>query len=369
MTLHELVSLKKKLIHWFIGPPTDIVGLDIGTESIKIAEVSQAAGHAVLKAAGMFDLPPGLIDDSGCVVNPAELAAAIRRMLASCEISSRDVVVAVSGSTVFVRVVLFPVMSTAELKEAIKWDMEKYIPFESDSYYHDFAIIGPGKTKAEIRVLLVAAPRRLVDILVHVLKAANCQPLAIDIEAVALSRTLPEGENAVVIDIGGNSSQIVIFQESIPVVTRSLSFGGRRFTEVIMQVLNLDYTEAERVKQNLAGLLQDNKLTGEKTVVQQQLEEVAGEIVREVRRTLEYYQMQNCEMVIEHIHLTGGGARMDNLAEQLTAQFGNIKLSAHNSLEKVRLGSFVDEQYLRRLAPQLTVALGLAMYRGNYANR
>lgn len=369
MTLHDFVSLKKKLIHCFIGPPTAVVGLDIGTSCIKIAEVSQVTGHAVLKAAGLFDVPPGLIDDTGYIVDPAELAAAVRKMLASCEIFSRDVVVAVAGSSVFVRVILLPAMSTAELKEAIKWELEKYIPFESDSYYHDYAIIGPGKTEAELRVLLVAAPRRLVDSLIHVVKAANCRPLAIDIEAVALSRTLPEGENAAVIDIGGHSSQIIIFQESIPVVTRSLPFGSRRFTEVIMQTLQLDYLAAERSKQNLTGLLQGNNLAGEKTAVLQQLAEVSGEIVREVRRTLEYYQLQNRETVIERMHLTGGGARMDKLAEQFTAQFGNSQLVAHNSLARVQLGPSVDEPYLRGLAPQLAVALGLALYRGNYANR
>ncbi|WP_371371393.1 type IV pilus assembly protein PilM [Sporomusa aerivorans] len=367
MMLPDLSRYRIRLSQWLKQPPANIVGIDIGTGCIKAVEIALIAGQPVLKAAGLTDLPPGLIEN-GYVAKPAELAATISSLLTNSGIVSRNVVVAVSGSAVFVREVILPAMSIKELKEAIKWDMEKYIPFAPDSYYHDFAIAGQGENETELRVLLVAAPRRLVDSLTGVLTEAACQTIAVDIEALALSRTLSGSEdaNTVILDIGKTVSRVIVFQESIPVITRFLPIGGQNFTEIIMQSFTLEYTEAERVKQYPAGQLNSPISQGEVSAVARRFEELVTEFAREVRRTLEYLQLQNRKASIERVYLTGGGTKLEILHQHLSEHIGDIVLLKHKPLAGISLSQSIDKRFLHDFAPQLAVAIGLAMYRGSY---
>ncbi|HWR43645.1 type IV pilus assembly protein PilM [Sporomusa sp.] len=367
MNLNRFDIVKNRLLEWLIRRPSNVVGIDIGTGHVKAAEVLLNNGQPVLKAVGLIDLPENVMQD-GYVANAEALADIIRRLLSTSGISSREVVVAVSGRSVFVREVMLPAMSKEELKEAIKWDLEKYVPYEPDSYYYDFAVIGQGKSELEIRVLLVAAPHDLVNTLIAVLKEANCKPLAIDIEPLALYRTLADAKNAIVIDIGNDASQVIVFQGSSPSVTRFIPVGGLRFTEVIMQTLELDYMEAERLKQRQAGLLKRPDFEGELPILHQRLELLVAELAREVRRTFEYYQVQNREAVIDRIYLTGGGAKLDNLPQHLTALLGDVQVLQHNPLNSLTAISSFDEQYLRSISTQMAVAIGLAMRGGNYDN-
>ena len=362
----NLKKLKKHLVHWFAGQSPNIVGIDIGTGQVKAAELSLHSGHPILKAAGLIDLPEHVVED-GYVFEREALADSIRRLLATSGISSRDVVVAVAGRAVFVREIIFPVMTKEELKAAVRWDMEKYVPYEPDSYYYDFAVIGPGKDEAELKVLLVAAPHELVNTLADALAAAGCKLLAIDIEPLAVFRTLHDVKNTMVIDIGTTISQISVFQDESPAVTRLIPIGGRKFTEVIMQTTGLEYPEAERLKQQ-TGMLKYRDLKGELSMAHQRLQLLASELGREVERTVEYYQAQNRETVLDRIYLTGGGSKLDNLPEYLAAQLGDIQVLRHNPLSVLTPAASLDREYLHGLAPQLAVAIGLALHGGMDVN-
>lgn len=363
----HVMNLKKRLAHWFAGQSQNIVGIDIGTGQIKAAELALHSGHPILKATGVIALPEHAVED-GYVLNSEALADSIRRLLAISGISSRDVVVAVTGRAVFVREAFFPAMIEEELKEAVKWDMEKYVPYEPGSYYYDFAVIGPGKDESELKVLLVAAPHELVNSLVTALAAANCKPIAIDIEPLAVFRTLNDAQNAMVIDIGTTVSQISVFQGISPAVTRLIPIGSRKFTEVIMQTMGFEYAEAERLKQQ-TGMLESYDVKSEWSIVHQRFQLLISELVREVERTIEYYQIQNREAILDRIYLTGGGSQLDNLPECLVAQLGDIQVLRHNPLSVLTPVSSLNREYLHGLASQLAVAIGLALHGENYVNR
>lgn len=360
MMPNKFVTIKSKLANWLIKQPVSAVGIDIGSSYVKAAEVAFGHGKTELRAVGLIDLPENIVEE-GYITNAPALTEIIRQLIINSGIASREVVVAVSGRSVFVREVILPLMKQEELKEAIKWDMEKYVPYEPGSYYYDFAVVGPGNNELEIKVLLVAALHELVNTLVNVVKQADCKPIAIDIEPLAIYRTLRDADNAMIIDIGTHVSQLMLFQGASPAVSRSIPIGGCSFTEVIMRTLGLDYSEAERLKYCQTCQLKHPDFEGQLPIVHQQLALLVDELAREVQRTVEYYQVQNREVVIDRLYLTGGGAKLANLPQYIAAKLGGVQVFLHNPLTAVLSSTGLDEHYLQDMALQFAMSIGLAI--------
>ncbi|SDF08880.1 type IV pilus assembly protein PilM [Sporolituus thermophilus] len=357
----------KKLERLFTRKTDHLLGIDIGTGAAKLAEVVFRRGHPLVMAVGMVDVPDGVMEN-GYIVDSAMLAQTLRQLLVVSGARARDAVFAVGGKSVFVREMLFPAMNEEELREAIKWDIEKYVPYEPDSYYYDFAVVGPGKSELEIKVLLVAAPRAIVDSITTVAKDLGLRPVAVDIEPLALYRTLEEAENALVIDIGCELSQVSVFQQGSLAVMRAIAVGGRRFTEVAASALDLEFGEAERFKRRQKGLLRRPDQEGEQSELHRQLELVVNDLAREVLRTAEYYQLQNKEVRIEKVLVCGGGSKLDNLSHHLAAQLG-LPVYHQPFLPQLKIDGGIDPQYLKENFSQFAVAVGLAMRGGGLCSK
>lgn len=353
----------KKFMEILQRRPSNVVGIDISSTSLKLVEIVLNKSKPLLKNFGITEIEPGIVND-GKIIDLNRLTEILRTTLATSGTTCRDVVTAVNGQAVFVREVPFPAMAEAEIREALKWDMENYVPYKPDSFYYDFAVVGPGSNEQEIRLLVAAAPHDAVDPLVDVIKGAGLRPLAIDIEPLALYRTLPNCDNSLVIDIGSEITQIVLFQDACPTVTRVIPIAGRRFTEAIANALELDYEEAESLKQRQRNLLQKTDSDSEFTNIHMQLYLLAEELAREIRRTVEYYQMQKNDTKIEKCYLTGGTANFENLAHNLSVLL-SIPVLTHNPLDFVDIPSSFDSAYIKTLAPRLSVAIGLGMRGGD----
>lgn len=339
-----------------------VVGIDIGTGSVKVAAIKRHNAQLQLAAAGITGLPPGTIENGYCRDTEA-LSWALRQATNANGIRQREAVLSVGAPGLFIREVVYPLMSPDELAEAVKWDSEKHVAFAPDTYYLDYAIIGQGASELEMKVLLAASPREIIDDMVTAVKDAGLLPVAIDAEPLALYRTLAAAENAILVDIGAELSKVTLFQGGSPVVTRPIPIGGKQFTEVIMEVFELGYSEAELFKQRQKGLLQRSGQEGERTVIQQRLDFLATDLAREAARTAQYYIMQNKNTVVDKVFLTGGGARLENLPPYFAAQF-DVPILIHDPLAGVTANSRLEPQYIRGLSLQLGVAAGLALCGG-----
>lgn len=343
--------------------PDRVIGIDIGTGAVKLAEISNRQGRPLLKSYGIVELADNVIED-GRILDRAAVADALRKLIATSGTACRDAVLAVSGRSLFVREIVMPVMTLKELREAIKWELDKYVPYPPESCYFDFAVLGHGQTEAELRILLVIIPNERVDELVDLVREVGLKPVAIDIEPLALYRTLALAENSMVIDIGAMTSQFVVFQGGSPAVTRIIPVGGRRFTEAVMNVLELEYQEAERLKQRQAGLLQRLETADESATLHRQLHLLVAEIAREVRRTAEYYQIQNRGSTIDRLFITGGGARLNNFAEHLASML-DTEVVTHDPLAGMEIAASFDRHITHGNASQLAVAIGLSLRGGD----
>jgi type IV pilus assembly protein PilM len=251
-------------------------------------------------------------------------------------------------------------MDDEELRQAIKWELDKYIPTSDIAkYYFDFAVLGPAKDVQGIRVLLVAAPLDMIIGITRAVKEAGLKPSAIDIEPLALQRTT-NADNAIVIDIGAECCQLNLFQEGSPLVSRFIPFGGARFTAAIVQIVELDFYEAERLKRSQEALLSENIQPG-LAALQQNFKQLVGELAREVSRTIDYYQLQNRNAFIDKIILTGGGAKLGHVIDNLSELFAGTQVVIHSPLAMVQISPSLNLERLQEIELQLAVAIGLAL--------
>ncbi len=154
------------------GRREEAIGIDIGSGSIKMAEVNKRSGKPFLKRMAVFDVPSHSIKD-GIIADESVLTDTLQRMALRNGFAGGRVAAALGGRSLFIREVVFPRMSEPELRQAIRWDLDKYVPFPPDQLYFDFWVTGTGATEFESRFLLVAVSRDVVDSLVRVLKKAD----------------------------------------------------------------------------------------------------------------------------------------------------------------------------------------------------
>jgi len=338
--------------------PSKIIGIDIGASSIKVAEISWQNNMPVLKNFGIKKLADKIIED-GLIIESHQLMNTLRELLITSHINSKNVVIAVGGGSMFARELIFPMMSKEELKEAIKWDLDKYIPYTPASYYYDFSIVGSGMTEKEIKVLLVASPIENVNKIISVIESLGLILIAIDIEPLALYRTVIDAKQSIVIDIGALLSQVTFFQNDSPAIIRNIPIGGNHFTQIIMENLGLAFHEAEEMKHQ--HIIRSQIYTdSEYKEVQKQMDVLVSEITYDVQRTAEYYQQENTNSMIDKVLITGGGANLHHLVHMVSKKL-QITTILHNPLEKITIPITFDKTCLQQVAPQLSIAIGLAL--------
>ena len=351
----------KKIKKVLLRKSADIIGIDIGTENIKLVEIAWQKDKPVLKSFAIRELPANTVED-GRIIDSQQLSQALRQLLVTTHTTTKNVVVAVGGKIMFARELIFPAMTLTELGEAIKWDLEKYIPYAPGSYYFDYSIVGEGSTETEIKVLLVATPIDNMTNIITIIKSMGLKLIAVDVEPLALYRIFIDAGRAMVIDIGALLSQVTIFQNGSPAVIRNIPIGGQNFTNVIMQTLGVDRNEAERIKKQQPILLQKN-LAPQYSEVKNQLELLATEFARDIRRTAEYFQQQHKDVLIEQVFITGGGAKLGNLVEYLALQL-DMSAVLYDPLIKLKIPRSFDRTHLTQVAPELSTAIGLALRGG-----
>ena len=183
----RLNVLMKKL---FFPKPDKVLGIDIGPDRIKIVQLNMKSGkkpevtdYALLdlpqelKGTGLFATPNGLSDFLGEVINKHGFSA-------------KACVFTLGGRNTFVRGITMPPMSNAELAEAVMWDSSQYVPYENDTYYIDFAKYGELDKEGQQPVVLVAAPKEVIDIIVAVGEKLQLNVLKIDVDVLAVDRAL-----------------------------------------------------------------------------------------------------------------------------------------------------------------------------------
>ncbi len=267
------------------------VGLDIGTQQIKAVELRPGKAGLTVSALGVAPTPVGVMQNN-IITDPKLMGQAVRQLLKESGISAKKVVGSVAGqSAVVIRVIEVPKMTDADLKETMKWEVERHVPFAPSETVMDFqALPSPGGPQAEnnpnMEVLLAVAQQDIVTNFVDTMFAAGLDPQAIDIEPLATGRALldlvggrpvvraqsiaaPAGapgeftgdfgdagavETVAVVNIGASNTDISIYQDGQLVFPRSLPLAGDSLTRAIAEILGYTLDQAERVKRELGEI-------------------------------------------------------------------------------------------------------------------
>jgi len=302
---------------------SSVVALDLGSSAIAAVEVSTTRESVSLVNASVEPVPVGLMHD-GEIQEPDELAEVVRRVWKTGGFSGRKVRLGIANQRVLVRVIDLPVITDPkERRAAVAFEAQEHIPLPLDQAVMDFQGIGTFTTDAgeRERIVVVAAPRDMIDQLARVVRRARLQPTGIDLEAFAILRALmpppsvldegsPDTSAQVVVHVGAEVTHVIVSVDRNCHFTRLVNFGGSLLTAAVSQRLECSVDQAEALKIT-CGLLGDP--TGHWDVdtvaeVQHALALSARPLVREVVRSLDYYRSQPSSRSIDRVVLSGGTA-------------------------------------------------------------
>ncbi len=346
------------------------VGLDIGSHGIKVVELSPLNQRFRVLHAGVGQTPPGTMKE-GVIVEPHAVANVIRQLLSTTGIKAGRVVSAVGGQAVIVRELKLPPMSDAELQQAARFEAERYIPYGIREVNMDFDVMGETTEDGQkkIVVLLVAAKKDTVDKHVQALETAGLQPFVLDVDAFAVLRALaPQsraaGEATVYVDLGAETTDIVIAEAGQLRLTRNVNIGGDNLTRAVATKMDMEFQSAERLKEQKGTvLLEGEPMPDDRTVLplHDVMLPILGDLATEVRRSLDYFQTRYRESKVGRIVISGGTARLPNLGRFLSLELG-VETAVGDPFAQCEVAPQVLPKEARaQLAPSMATAVGLAM--------
>jgi type IV pilus assembly protein PilM len=343
------------------------VGLDIGSTAVRAAEMTVADVPTVLRAA-QVPLPEGAVEN-GEVRQPAAVTDALRELWGVGSFKSKQVHLGVGNQRVVVREISLPYLPQKELRDSLGFQVQEFIPMPVDDAVLDYHTIGEFEQddRKMLRMLLVAAQRSMVDLLVQAVSAARLDPVGIDLVPFALVRSigasdqgldLDEGQvEEAIIDIGAHVTNIVVHARGETRFVRILPSGGRDITVAIARSAGVDDDVAERLKRG-----QEVEDAPSPQQVRQAALQRAAAFVDEVRSSLEFYTAQAKDVRIGRVKVTGGGSRLEGLFDLMRQRipvpvepggvFGTV---AHQ----------LDPADVAAAEPLLAVAVGLALPEGD----
>jgi type IV pilus assembly protein PilM len=336
------------------------LGVDLGTGSIKVVELTNVGGQARLETYGFAELPAG---DSKLNAHEKleRTAATLSEICTKARVKSLKAVAALPTFSVFSSLLNLPLMSESEVGQALAYEAKKIVPLPLDEMILDWKILSaqaanPMKREKTMRVLLTAAPKNLVKQYLEIFRLAKIEILSLETEAFALGRALLGLEPAValLVDVGALTTDVAVVDEHIPVLNRSIDVGGVTVTKAIAQSLNIDIKRAEQFKRDV-GLQLSGSST---TAVPKIIEATLGPIVNEVKYAISLYQAESAKS-IEKIVITGGSAFLPQLTQYLENVF-QLKVFIGNPWSQVAcpvdLKGVLDE-----IGPRFATAIGLAL--------
>lgn len=350
-----------------MGEGKNLVGVDIGTSSIKVCQVHDGRRGPTLVRFGFAQLPPQAIVD-GQVMDANAVVDTLTRVVREAKIRSRDVAVSVSGQSVIIRKITVPMMTSQELDEQIQWEAEQHIPFDIKDVEVDYQVLRRRPETSQMELLLVAAKKDHISDYTQLVKNAKLKPVVCDIDAFTVQNLyefthgLPEERTVALINVGATLSSLNILSNGISAFTREIATGGNTVTEQIQRQLSIPYEQAEAYK--CGGVPGSSTALG---IVPQQvmpvIEAATDTIAAEIQRSLDFFVATSGENEISSIHLTGGSANLPMLIQAIQRRT-RINVQAWNPIQRfVADPKTVNTAELTLRAPQLAVALGLTLRR------
>ncbi|PIP23794.1 MAG: hypothetical protein COX90_01985 [Candidatus Nealsonbacteria bacterium CG_4_10_14_0_2_um_filter_38_17] len=342
--------------------PKNSLGVDIGTSSVKIAELSKSGsrikleGYGELKAPAFYEGAFRTFEKSTLLLSSSDVAKAIMAIIDEAKMRSKAATFSIPDFSSFFTTFELPQMSESELPQAVRFEARQHIPLPLGEVILDWQII-KGKLKdaksERLRILLVAVPNEVIYQYQEIATLSGLKFRYLEAEAFGLVRSLVHQDDSklrIIIDVGAQSTTISVVDSRILQTSYSLDISGNELTRVLAKGLNIDFKEAEKLKEN-EGLKSSEKKVAET------LSPLVDLIIVETEKIA-----QNCKESegrnVEEIILAGGSANMPGLKDQFFFRLKrNIVIADPIS---PLFYPPVLEKTIKRMGPSFAVAVGMA---------
>ena len=355
-----------------VAKKNQLIGLDIGSHSIKLVEIEDSKKGRVLRNFGIIGLPQNAIVE-GSIKEMEIVSSAIKNLLKHLRIKNKNVASSISGYSVIVKKISISQRSDAELEATIPDEAEQYIPFDISDVNLDYEVL-PSAAEAKegekgdkegekediMDIMLVAAKKDIVEDYVSLLQLSNLNPVVLDVDAFALQNAFETSAEETsgcyaIVNVGAEELGINAIKEGVSIFTRDSSYGGSQITEAIMSKFDVSHEEADRIK--LGGV----KMDQDRAAMEEIFTSVVSGWVQEIKRALDFLGTTYPDESIEKIFVTGGSCRIPGFQKYLEMET-DIPVEELNPFASLQISERVfDPKYLGYMAPQAAVAVGLSL--------
>ena len=347
----------------FFGTQKDMVGVDIGSSSVKLVQLREVKGGYALQSLGVAPLPAEAIVDNA-IMDSGSVVAILRNLVESHKIKTKNVAASVSGHSVIIRKIQSPIMTEEEMEASIQWEAEQYIPFDISEVNLDFQILGPdAKDPAQMNVVLVAAKRDFVNDYLAVFRECGLEPKVMDVDSFAMENAFEAnyGDEEVpvlaLVNIGASAMNVNVLKEGASVFTRDIQVGGNMFNEELQKRLGLSGEDAETAK--LGGDVAE--IGGGE--VEEVLRDAAESLAQEIQRSLDFFAATSADEKVQKLFICGGCSRHPAVRDALLRRL-DIPVEVLDPFRGIAVDEKnFDPEYVHAVGPLMTVAVGLAMRR------
>ncbi len=304
------------------------VGLDIGASSVKIIEVEATVKGSVIKVVDQREFSVSL-DAKGSVPQETLIIQSLVELWRSHKIKADDVRLVISDPAVYLRYLTIPRIERNELQKAIRWQIEKYVPFPIDNASVDYQIVESQamKDKTDMGIIGVAVERKVIDKYLGILKAVKIFPSIIDIASFAVAKGTMAinaanlNETILIVDMGAKITSMVLIKGKTLLMVRNIETAGEQMTRMIAESCATDMVSAENLKRS-AVLSTDEPLDSSYDKISGALREICGQWTQEIARSLTYCEREGLAETVDKIILCGGGAKLKGLDNFIANQLG-----------------------------------------------
>lgn len=337
-----------------------LIGLDIGSSSVKFVELRKGKERPVLRQLGLAHLFPETIVE-GAIIDRHDLINTIKRLSSKFHIKNRKVAISVSGTPVIVKRVTLSYMTEEELDETIGWEAEKYLSFDISEANIDYHIISSDEENNRLEVLIAAAKKEMIEEYLSIVTEAGLNVKVVDIDSFAVGNAYTfshesiENETLILVDIGASLMNLNIVSSGETIFTRDVAIGGHNFTEDIQKQTGNTFEEAERLKR---GLKRDSD---QKTIVDNVIDAAMTSVSDEISKSINFYNTTFGRNEVSKIVISGGTALMEGLTQHIQESIG-ISTDIMNPFEGADINErTVDWDLIESSSPMFAVAFGLSL--------
>jgi type IV pilus assembly protein PilM len=337
-----------------------IFGFDLGTRTAKMIQLRPAGKTMQVVGYGYANFPGSAIVE-GIIVDPQEIAdalAPLMKQMSFGKITANRVAASLPVGKVFTRVLELPVLAAADLGAAVRLEAEQYIPVPLPDLYVDYEIVETvGETS---QVLMVAAPRAIVDSYLKLFELMNLEVVFIESTLSAVTRAVlaasPLKQATLVADIGAGSIDLTIHDKVIR-LTDTIALGGDNLTTQLVSDLGITREQANEIKARF-GLGKSSL----QPKIEASLKKPLTSITTEIKRVIKFYQDRGHDQrAVAAVILTGGTASMPGLVEYMAAELA-LPVTVANPWEGLEINHIQPVSKVE--APMYTTVLGLARLEG-----